>query len=371
MTGFAFEVIERDGDARTGRLLTPHGVVDTPAFMPVATYGAVRGVAASELEQLGSQILLSNTYHLEERPGSGVIAGLGGLHSFTGWRRPWLTDSGGYQVTSLAHKLQLDEQGVTFASPIDGRRRLLTPEGAIKSQENLGSDIAMVLDECVPKDPSDGSTARLRSAAERTMRWAERSAQARQRADQAVFGIVQGGTDPALRAWSASALVGLGFEGFAHGGLGLGEEPDQRIDMVAVANAVIPAAAPRYLMGLGYPADLVNGVAAGVDLFDCVIPSRHGRHGVLFTGLGVLQIRNAQFRDDPEPPDADCDCPTCARHSRAYLRHLFQTREALGARLATVHNLRFYMRLLERVRAAIAEGTFAALMSHINEVPAR
>ncbi len=369
--GFSFEVIGRDGDARTGRLATPHGVVDTPAFMPVATYGAVRGVAMPELEQLGAQILLSNTYHLEERPGSALIAEHGGLHGFTGWRGPWLTDSGGYQVTSLAHRLRLDEQGVTFASPIDGRRRLLTPESAIESQENLGSDIAMVLDECVPKAPDDASTRRLQSAAERTMRWAERSARARRRSDQAVFGIVQGGTDASLRKWSASGLVGLGFEGFAHGGLGLGEEPEQRNDMVASANAVIPASAPRYLMGLGYPADLVNGVAAGVDLFDCVIPSRHGRHGVLFTGSGALKIRNAQYKNDPTPPDPECDCSTCGRHSRAYLRHLFQTKETLGARLATVHNMRFYMRLLERVRAAIADGTFAALRLHINEVPAR
>jgi len=370
VTGFAFEVVASDAAARVGRLVTPHGTVDTPAFMPVATYGAVRGVSASELEQLGSQILLSNTYHLEERPGSELIAQLGGLHGFSGWRGPWLTDSGGYQVTSLAHRLRLDEQGVTFASPIDGRRRLLTPESVIKTQENLGSDVAMVLDECVPKDPSEGA-ARLRSAAERTLRWAERAAKARKRSDQAVFGIVQGGTDPALREWSAAGLVGLGFEGFAHGGLGLGEEPEQRTDMVAAAHAVIPAAAPRYLMGLGYPADLVNAVAAGVDLFDCVIPSRHGRHGVLFTGSGELKIRNARYRDDTEPPDADCDCPTCARHSRAYLRHLFQTGETLGARLATVHNLRFYMRLLERVREAIAEGTLAALVLHINEVQAQ
>jgi len=370
VTGFAFEVVASDAAARVGRLVTPHGTVDTPAFMPVATYGAVRGVSASELEQLGSQILLSNTYHLEERPGSELIAQLGGLHGFSGWRGPWLTDSGGYQVTSLAHRLRLDEQGVTFASPIDGRRRLLTPESVIKTQENLGSDVAMVLDECVPKDPSEGA-ARLRSAAERTLRWAERAAKARKRSDQAVFGIVQGGTDPALREWSAAGLVGLGFEGFAHGGLGLGEEPEQRTDMVAAAHAVIPAAAPRYLMGLGYPADLVNAVAAGVDLFDCVIPSRHGRHGVLFTGSGELKIRNARYRDDTEPPDADCDCPTCARHSRAYLRHLFQTGETLGARLATVHNLRFYMRLLERVRSAIAEGTLAALVLRINEVQRR
>jgi queuine tRNA-ribosyltransferase len=368
--GFAFEVVDRDAEARTGRMLTPHGVVDTPAFMPVATYGAVRGVTASELEQLGSQILLSNTYHLEERPGSELIERHGGLHGFSGWRRPWLTDSGGYQVTSLAHRLRLDEQGVTFSSPVDGRRRLLTPESVIQTQENLGSDIAMVLDECVPKSPDDGST-RLRSAAERTMRWAERAAKVRKRADQAVFGIVQGGTDPALREWSASGLLGLGFDGFAHGGLGLGEEPQERSDMVSAANAVLPAEMPRYLMGLGYPVDLVNGIAAGVDLFDCVIPSRHARHGVLFTSKGELKIRNAQYRDDPEPPDADCDCPTCTRHSRAYLRHLFLTGETLGARLATVHNLRFYMRLLEQVRAAISSGTFAALLLHINEVRAR
>lgn len=369
--GFSFEVVARDGDARTGRLHTPHGVVDTPAFMPVATYGAVRGVAPGELEQIGSQILLSNTYHLEERPGSELIRGLGGLHGFSGWRGPWLTDSGGYQVTSLANRLRLDERGVTFESPIDGRRRLLTPEGAIETQENLGSDIAMVLDECLPKQPSDDRSLRLRSAAERTIRWAQRSARARRRADQAVFGIVQGGTDPALREWSAGELGSLGFDGFAHGGLGLGEDPEQRSELVAITNRAFPESAPRYLMGLGYPADLVDAVAAGVDLFDCVIPTRHGRHGVLFTADGVVKIRNARFRDDPGPPDADCDCATCARHSRAYLRHLFHTREALGARLATLHNLRFYMRLLENARAAIAEGRFAALRLHIHDVPVR
>jgi queuine tRNA-ribosyltransferase len=370
-TGFGFEVVARDGGARQGRLTTPNGGVDTPAFMPVATYGAVRGVAASELGPIGAQILLSNTYHLEERPGSQVIRAQGGLHGFTGWRGPWLTDSGGYQVTSLANRMKLDEQGVTFESPIDGRRRLLTPEGAIEAQQNLGSDVAMVLDECLPKQGDGGSSNALRTAAERTLRWAERSAKARSRAEQAVFGIVQGGTDADLRRHCAAQIASLGFEGFAHGGLGLGEEPAQRDEMVAAANEELPAAAPRYLMGLGYPADLVNGIAAGVDLFDCVIPTRHARHGVLFTHEGVLKIKNARYREDASPPDAQCDCPTCAVHSRAYLRHLIQTGETLGARLATVHNLRFYLRLMEQARAAIAAGAFAALQSQVNALSQR
>jgi queuine tRNA-ribosyltransferase len=367
----AFDICARSAEARVGVLETPHGALDTPAFMPVATYGAVRGVSAHELGECGAQILLTNTYHLEERPGSETVASQGGLHGFTGWRGPWLTDSGGFQITSLANRLKLDENGVTFESPVDGRKRLLTPEGAIEVQERLGSDIAMVLDECLPAARGEPDAARLRSAAERTLRWAERSVAARKRSDQAVFGIVQGGTDVDLRRRSAGAIASLGFEGFAHGGLGLGETPEQRDDLVAEANAALPREAPRYLMGLGYPADLVNGVAAGVDLFDCVIPTRHARHGVLFTEDGVIKLRNARFRDDPDPPDARCDCSTCQRHSRAYLRHLLRVNDALGARLASVHNLRFYLRLLERVRAAIREGSFDALRDRVREAHVR
>ncbi|MBW2273509.1 MAG: tRNA guanosine(34) transglycosylase Tgt [Deltaproteobacteria bacterium] len=370
--GFDFEITARDGAARVGRLVTPHGVVETPAFMSVATFGAVRGVDAPELEALGAQILLANTYHLHERPGEALIAEQGGLHGFTGWRGPWLTDSGGYQVTSLADRMRLREEGITFSSPLDGKKRLLTPESVIAIQEALGPDIAMVLDECQPPVALPGgaldakqSTSRVEAATERTLRWAQRSAGARKRADQAVFGIVQGGVSEGLRRRSARATAELGFDGYAHGGLGLGEERNERSDLISAVHAELPASAPRYLMGLGKPVDLLEGVACGVDLFDCVVPTRNARHGLLFTSRGLLAIRNARFKADSAPPDEDCDCPTCSRHSRAYLRHLIHTGEALGARLASVHNLRFYLRLLEEARRAIAEGRFEALRAEV------
>lgn len=370
-SGFAFALGATDGEARSGRLTTPHGEVETPAFMPVATYGAVRGVSPDELAGLGAQILLANTYHLHERPGEEVVASLGGLHGFTGWRGPWLTDSGGFQVTSLADRRVVDEDGVTFTSPLDGRRRRLSPESAIGVQEALGADIAMVLDECVPLDgdAGDGASLRIRAATERTLRWAERCAAARRRPDQAVFGIVQGGASETLRRESARGVGSLGFDGHAHGGLGLGEDPKQRLDLVAASHAELPAETPRYLMGLGRPLDLVEAIAAGVDLFDCVIPTRHGRHGLLYTSEGALRIKGARFREDPAPPDPACDCPVCARHSRAYLRHLLRVNEALGARLASVHNLRFTLRLLERARVAIASGQLAALRDHVASLP--
>lgn len=359
--GFAFQVGANDGDARTGRLSTPHGAVDTPAFMPVATYGAVRGCAPDELRAAGARILLANTYHLHERPGETVVARLGGLHGFTGWEGPWLTDSGGYQITSLADRVILDEEGVTFASPLDGRRRTLTPEGAIAIQEALGADVAMVLDECRPV----GEPGAAGPAVERSLRWAERCQRARTRDDQAVFGIVQGGVDAKLRRRSARGTAALGFEGHAHGGLGLGEPTERRDEMIAAAQAELPAGAPRYLMGIGRPEDLVRAVARGVDLFDCVIPTRHARHGVLFTSQGELSLRNARLRADGDPPDPDCDCATCARHSRGYLAHLIRSGESLGARLASIHNLRFYLRTLERAREAIAAGGFAGLRDRV------
>jgi queuine tRNA-ribosyltransferase len=357
-----FRVTARDGLARSGILATPHGEVATPAFVPVATYAAVRGLSPAELARCGAQILLANTYHLHERPGEDVVARLGGLHAFTGWRGPWLTDSGGFQVTSLADLLEIDEAGVAFRSPVDGRRRHLSPERAVAIQEALGSDIAMALDECValPRaEAADG--ARARAACDRTLRWAERSLRARRRADQALFGIVQGGRSEALRRASARATAGLGFDGYAHGGLGLGEPAPRRAGLVAAVHEELPAAAPRYLMGLGRPLDLLDGIAAGVDLFDCVLPTRNARHGLLFTRSGLLRIRNARFRDDPAPPDPACDCETCRTTSRAYLRHLLRLNEALGARLASVHNLRFTLRLLEEARAAIGAGRFEGL----------
>ncbi len=365
--GFRFGVDARDGAARRGRLQTPHGTIETPAFMPVATYGAVRGVSGEELRSLGAQILLANTYHLHERPGEEVVESLGGLHGFTGWSGPWLTDSGGYQVTSLSERVRVEEHGVEFASALDGRHRTLTPEGAIEIQQALGSDVAMVLDECLPSkaraggERSASDPLRARGALERTLRWAERSAAARSRDDQAVFGIVQGGAVPELRRESAAGTVSIGFDGYAHGGLGLGEPPELREELLAATHEALPADTPRYLMGLGLPQDILAGVAAGVDLFDCVVPTRHARHGLLYTEAGVLPIKGARFAEDSGPPDPACDCPTCAVHSRGYLRHLLRTGEALGARLASVHNLRFYLRLLGRARDAIATGRLGEL----------
>jgi len=366
MKNAVFEIEACEGLARRGHLRTAHGEVPTPAFMPVATYGAVRGVTPEELKAAGAQMLLANTFHLHDAPGEEVIAGLGGLHGFTGWRGPWLTDSGGFQVWSLADRAHVDEDGVTFASPRDGRRRILTPERVVSVQEALGSDVAMVLDECVPPEPNaGGDTTRVRGAMERTLRWAERSRAARKQLEQLQFGIVQGGVSERLRRISARATHGIGFEGFAHGGLGLGEEASQRADLLAAVHEELPAQAPRYLMGIGRPVDLVRAVAAGVDLFDCVLPTRHARHGVLFTSQGLLRLRNARFRDDPEPPDPDCDCPTCAHFSRAYLRHLLRGNEALGGRLASLHNLRFYQRLMQRMREAIGGEGWLALVDEV------
>jgi queuine tRNA-ribosyltransferase len=374
--GFAFRVTARNESARCGALSTPSGSVDTPAFMPVATYGAVRGVSPEELSALGAQILLSNAYHLHERPGEEVVAQAGGLRGFTGWTGPWLTDSGGYQVTSLADRVELSEDGVAFSSPLDGRRRLLSPERAVAIQEALGADVAMVLDECRPFARSAGApptpdALRERAAMERTLRWAARCRSAHKREDQALFGIVQGGASPELRRESARGTIALEFDGYAHGGLGLGEDEAVREALIDLVHAELPPEAPRYLMGFGNPADLVNAVAQGVDLFDCVIPTRNARHGVLYTSEGRLPVRNARFARDDAPPDPACDCPTCSRHSRAYLRHLHNVNESLGARLASTHNLRFYFRLLEEARAAIASGRFAAYRARVIETAGR
>jgi queuine tRNA-ribosyltransferase len=369
--GFGFAIDARDGAARAGSFTTPHGVVPTPAFMPVATYGAVRGLEAATLRAIGARIVLANTYHLHERPGESVVAKLGGLHGFTGWSGPWLTDSGGFQVTSLGDRAVVREEGVAFASARDGARRELTPENAVAIQEALGADVAMALDECRPlswlgTDTADPEARRRTEATlERTLRWAARCIDARTRSDQALFGIVQGGVFADLRQRSAEATAQLGFDGFAHGGLGLGEEASRRDELVAIANAALPLDRPRYLMGIGRPQDLVAAIGAGIDLFDCVLPTRNGRHGVLFTSAGLLRIRNARFQSDPEPIDPTCDCPTCGEHSRAYLRHLIMENEILGARLASIHNLRFYLRLLERARAAIAAGRFAAFAAEV------
>jgi queuine tRNA-ribosyltransferase len=355
-----FAITAQAGPARRGLLRLRGGVVETPAFMPVATYGVVRGVAPPDLVAAGAQMLLANTFHLHERPGEAAIAASGGLAGFTGWHGPWLTDSGGFQVTSLADRARVDEEGVAFASPLDGARRQLTPESAVAIQEALGADIAMVLDECVPPGSDH-----IEAAMERSLRWAERAQHARCDPGQALFGIVQGGTDPRLRRRAAAELASLGFDGFAHGGLGLGEAAASRSDLVQEAHQQLPPAAPRYPMGLGRPEDLVAGIAAGIDLFDCVVPTRHARHGMLFTSQGLLAIRNARFQGDSRTPDPTCDCPTCRHHERGYLRHLFQVGDALGPRLATLHNLRFYLGLMERARRAISAGRFEGLRSQV------
>ena len=365
--GFGIEVLAQDGLARRARISTPHGPIETPTFMPVATFGAVRGISNDELAAAGAQILLSNTYHLHERPGEASIAALGGLHGFTGWSGPWLTDSGGFQVTSLADRARIDEDGVTFRSALDGRMRRLTPEGAIAIQEALGSDIAMVLDECLRIADDEGRTdpRAIENAMQRTLRWAERSQKARRRSSQAVFGIVQGGASEFLRRQSAEAIAALGFDGYAHGGLGLGESRDERRAAIAAANAALPPDRPRYLMGLGRPVDLVDGVAAGVDLFDCVVPTRNGRHGLLFTSQGTMNLKNAAFERDEAPPDPECSCPACSHHSRGYLRHLIKTGESLGMRLSALHNLTYYLNLLARARTVIEAGRFETLRSSI------
>lgn len=359
--GFEVLACSSDGCARVGRLHTPHGQLDTPVFFPVGTYAAVRGVTPEELEDVGVQGILANTYHLYLRPGEDVIARLGGLHGFMGWKRPILTDSGGFQLHSLDHLCRRSEEGVHFKSPFGGSEHFLSPERCIEVQEALGADLIVTLDEFepIPVDAGAADEARVRGLLERTLRWAQRGRAAQRRPDQLLFGIVQGGGFEKLRAESAERTRALGFRAFAIGGLGLGETPGHRAALLEAALDPLPAAEPRYLMGLGTPRDLIEAVARGVDLFDCVLPTRHGRHGAVFTHSGRLNLRNARFREDPEPVDSECECSVCARYSRAYLRHLIISSEMLGPRLLTLHNLAFYMRLLESAREAIRKDRFS------------
>jgi queuine tRNA-ribosyltransferase len=349
----------RDGAARAGRIETRHGWLETPAFFPVGTYGAVRGVSPDELAAIGVQGVLANTYHLHLRPGEAEVAAHGGLHGFMGWRGPILTDSGGFQVFSLDAFCRRSEEGVEFKSPIDGARVFLSPERAIAIQEALGADLIVALDEFEAIEPGaepERAQARTRACLERTLRWAARCRAAHARSDQLLFGIVQGGGDLALRAESAERTLALGFDAIAIGGLGVGELPASRDEIVAATVAPLPDAAPRYLMGIGLPEDLVAAVERGVDLFDCVIPTRHGRHGSVFTSRGRLNLRNAAHRDDRGPIDPDCACPACRRFSRAYLRHLVTCGDALGARLLSLHNLAYYMSLVRALRDAVLAG---------------
>src|SRR3954453_3337767 len=359
-SAFAFEIIGEDAGsrARLGRFTTPHGDVDTPAFMPVGTQGTVKGVDPGRLGETGAQMVLANTHHLSLRPGEQVVAALGGLHEFMRWDGPILTDSGGFQVFSLAERVVVDYSGVRFRSHIDGSPVELTPERAVAIQEQLGSDVAMVFDHVVALPNSREVVA---DAMRRSVRWAERCRAAATREDQAQFAIVQGGLDSELRAESAEKLVAMDFVGYAIGGLSVGEQPPEMYAALDVTTPLLPRDRPRYLMGVGRPIDLLEAIARGVDLFDCVMPTRNGRNALAFTDSGQVRLRNQQHSTDREPLDPACPCPAC-RHSRGYLRHLFQAGEMLGPMLVSIHNLTYYQRVLAEARQAISENRLAAFI---------
>jgi len=352
---FSFELVKKDSSARLGRACTPHGAFTTPVFMPVGTKGSVKGITPHELREMGVEIILSNTYHLYLRPGHSLVAGLGGLHGFMKWQGPILTDSGGFQVFSLCKLRKITEEGVQFSSHLDGTRYALTPESAIEIQEALGADIIMPLDECTPY-PADREY--TLDSMNMTHRWAKRCKEAKKANGQALFGIVQGGMYADLRKDSARALVDMDFDGYSIGGLSVGEEKGLMKEMIAATVPFLPQDKPRYLMGVGTPEDLVFAVEMGVDMFDCVMPTRNARNGTLFTRFGKLVIKNAQYEKDPRPIDDECGCYTCRNFSRAYLRHLFMAGEMLAPRLNTVHNLYYYTGLMRQMRQAIGDGKF-------------
>ncbi len=352
---FKFELIKTDGRARRGRFHTAHGPVETPVFMPVGTQATVKGLVREELIETGAQMILSNTYHLYLRPGAKIIKDLGGLHKFMNWQGPVLTDSGGFQVYSLAKLRKITDEGVAFQSHLDGSSHMFTPELAVEVQEALGSDVAMVLDEC-PKLPC--SEDELKEAVFRTILWARRSQDAHTRKDQALFGIVQGGLNEQMRTMCAKKLVEMDFPGYAIGGLSVGESREEMIEALNITEPHLPEDKPRYLMGVGAPKDLVEAVRLGTDMFDCVMPTRNARNGSLFTQSGKLVIKNSRYADDPLPVDPDCDCYTCRNYSRAYLRHLYLAKEILSAKLNTIHNLRYIDRLMYRMRKAVENGNF-------------
>lgn len=358
-----FDLLKTDGKARAGSFETGHGVVETPVFMPVGTQGSVKAIEQRELEGIGARIILGNTYHLYLRPGTELLRTAGGLHGFIGWKRAILTDSGGYQVFSLNELRTIEEEGVTFKSHIDGSTHVFTPESVIGIQRDLGSDIMMVLDECAPF-PCDREYAQRSN--ELTIRWAERCKAECERTkplyghDQALFGIVQGSVYPEIREQSARALVGMNFDGYAIGGLAVGETTEDMYRMIETTEPFLPSDKPRYLMGVGTPANLIEAISRGIDMFDCVLPTRNGRNANLFTRQGTLNMRNAKYKADLTSPDPSCTCYTCSNFSRAYLRHLFQVREILGLQLATIHNLSFYLWLMQEARKAILESRVEA-----------
>ena len=360
MSAVSWQAVDTDGAARSGVLTTRHGDVATPAFMPVGTRATVKTVDRDDLDAVGAEMLLANTYHLMLRPGEDVVAHLGGLHGFMAWQGPILTDSGGYQVLSLEPRVS--EEGVTFRSAYDGSSVELTPERAVSVQEELGADIAMVLDVPVPL-PSPRQTAA--DAMERTLRWSERALAAKRRQDQALFGIVQGGADPELRASSARATAALGFPGFGIGGLAVGESAEERDRALVATIDELPSASARYVMGLGDTEGLLDAVGRGADLFDCVLPTRVARHGRALTRSGDVSIRRTEHRVDDRPIEGTCDCSTCRHYTRAYLRHLHLTKEPLGQRLLTIHNLRYTLRLMEDIRSAIRAGRYAAFVEEV------
>ena len=357
-----FELLATDGSARRGRLSTTHGAIETPAFLPVGTYGTVKAMTPEELVDLGAEIVLGNTFHLMLRPGVDIIAAHGGLHEFMNWRRPILTDSGGFQVFSLESLRKITEEGVRFRSPIDGAEVRLTPEDSMEVQLGLRSDIAMAFDECTPYPATE---AEARASMELSMRWAARgyARYYREEPPGGLFGIVQGGMHVPLRLASLEALLQLDWPGLAIGGLAVGEPQEERLRVLEAVVPHMPADRPRYLMGVGRPEDIIAAVLRGVDMFDCVMPTRHARNGHLFTTTGVINIRNAIHQRDLGPIDPECDCYTCRHYSRAYLRHLDRCNEILGCRLNTLHNLAFYLRLMGRLRQAIGEGRLGAFVT--------
>ncbi len=360
-----FKITATDGAARLGVLETAHGVIDTPVFMPVGTYGAVKGMAPDELRGLGAQIVLGNTFHLWLRPGLEVIGAHDGLHRFMGWDGPILTDSGGFQVFSLGEMRKISEEGVKFQSPVNGDACFLTPEESMRIQRVLNSDIVMAFDECTAHPATH---VQARDSMQLSMRWAARSKQAHAGNANALFGIVQGGMFEDLRDESLAALTDIGFDGYAIGGLSVGEPKPDMLRVLRHITPMMPADRPRYLMGVGTPADIVAAVSAGVDMFDCVLPTRNARNGWLYTRHGVIKLRNARYRDDLAPLDADCACHTCRNFTRAYLHHLQRVNEMLGARLNTLHNLHYYQELMRGLRAAIAAGRLTEFAAEVTRM---